>query len=113
MNQNKRALLMPLLIVFIIISGFLVAGKSWLEKKGIDQGVLIVGNLLLFGISLVSFFLTQRSFKATNPHVFVRAVYSSFIVKFFVLAAAAFIYIVVSDKNISKPALFSCMGLYI
>jgi len=113
MNQNKRALLLPLIIVFIILNGFFIAGKSWLAKKGIEQNVLLIGNILLFGVSLLSFVLTQRSLKATNPHVFVRAVYSGFIIKFFVLAAAAFVYIMMSGNNISKAALFSCMGLYI
>ena len=33
--------------------------------------------------------------------------------KFFVVAIAAFIYIMVTKKNVNKPALFFCMGLYI
>lgn len=113
MNQSKWALLRPMILVFVLLSSFFITGKNWLAEKGIDSQVLIVGNLLLFGVSLFSFVLTQRSFRADNPHVFVRAIYSSFIIKFFVLAAAAFIYIIVTRKNVNKPALFGCMGLYI
>ena len=32
--------------------------------------------------------------------------------KFFVLAIAAFVYIAIFKKMISKPALFGCLGLY-
>ncbi len=112
MNQSKWAPLRPMMLAFVVLSAFFVIGKNLLAEKGIDSQVLIAGNLLLFGVSLLSFVLTQRSFQAKNPHVFVRAIYSSFIIKFFVLAAAAFIYIMVAGKNVNKPALFGCMALY-
>jgi len=112
MDQRKKAPLFPLLIVFIIINAFLITSREWLAKKGIGQEVLITGNLLIFAVSLASVLITRRSFKSPNPHVFVRAVYSGFIIKFFVLAAAALIYIVISGKNVSRPAIFSCMALY-
>ena len=113
MNKSKWTLLRPMILVFVLLNAFFIAGKSWLSEKGVDQQVLIIGNLLLFGVSLLSFVLTQRSLPADNPHVFVRAIYGSFIIKFFVLAAAAFVYIMITGKNVNKAALFSCMGLYI
>lgn len=112
MTPNNWASLRPLIFVFLILNTFLIAGKSWLVKKGLDQDVLIAGNLLLFGVSLLSFILTRRSLRSDNPHVFVRAIYTSFIVKFFVLAAGAFIYISVAGAGVSKASLFSSMGLY-
>lgn len=113
MDQNKKASFLPLIIVFVILNAVLITGRSWLAKKGIEQEVLIVGNLLIALVSILSVVLTQRSFKSTNPHVFVRAVYSGFIIKFFVLAAAALVYIMLSGKNVSRPAIFSCMALYV
>lgn len=113
MDQNKKASYLPLLIVFIVLTGFLIAAKSWLAGKGVESDVLIIGNILICAVSLVSIVVTQRSFKSSNPHVFVRSVYSSFVIKFFVLAAAALVYILASGKNVSRPAIFSCMGLYI
>jgi hypothetical protein len=112
MDQNKRKSYLPLLIVFIVLNGFFIAAKSWLAEKGIQHEVLIVGNMLICGVSLLSVLITQRSFKSTNPNVFVRAVYSGFVIKFFVLAIAALIYIVMSGQNVSRPAIFSCMALY-
>ncbi|WP_276505034.1 hypothetical protein [Terrimonas pollutisoli] len=106
-------LLRPMILVFILLSGFFIAGKLWLEKKGIDQEVLILGNLVLFAVSILTFWLTWRSLKSDNTHVFVRALYTGFIVKFFAIALAAFIYILLAEKNLNKPALFCMMGLYI
>jgi len=113
MNQNSLKLLRPMILIFILLNAFFIVGKDWLLKKNIDQDVLIIGNLLLFLVSLLAFLLTQRSLKSTNPHAFVRAMYGGFIIKFFVVALAAFVYIMVTKKNVNKPALFSCMGLYI
>src|SRR5687768_7013664 len=113
MNQNILKQLRPVILIFILLTAFFISGKSWLVKKGIDQDVLIVGNLLLFLVTLLTFLLTLRSLKSTNSYAFVRGMYTSFLVKFFVIAIAAFIYIMISESGVNKPALFSCMGLYI
>lgn len=113
MNQNSLKLLRPMILIFILLNAFFIVGKEWLLKKNIDQEVLIVGNLILFLVSLLTFLITQRSLKSANPHVFVRAMYGGFIIKFFVVAVAAFVYIMVTKKNVNKPALFGSMGLYI
>src|SRR5689334_6152762 len=78
-----------------------------------DQTVLIIGNLILFAATSLSFWLGSRGLKTNNPQAVVRAVYGSFIVKFFMIAIAAFIYIIMAKKNVNKPALIVCMCLYI
>jgi hypothetical protein len=113
MDKNLFRLARPLLIVFIFLSAFFFTGRNWLEKKGIDQDVLLMGNLILWANSLLAFYITSRSFRSPNPHVFVRAMYGSFIIKFFVVAIVAFIYIMWAGKNVNKPALIICAGLYI
>lgn len=113
MNQNSMKLLRPMILLFVFLNAFFLIGKRWLAEKNIDQEVLIAGNLLLFIVSLITFLLTYRSLKAPNPNVFVRAMYGGFIIKFFVVAIAAFVYIMATKKNVNKPALIFCMGLYI
>jgi len=113
MNQNSFRLLRPMILIFIFLNAFFIIGKNWLVKKNIDQDVLLMGNLLLFLVSLLTFLLTYRSLKSTNPNAFVRAMYGGFIIKFLVVAIAAFVYIITTKKDVNKPALFSCIGLYI
>jgi len=84
-----------------------------LDKWGVDQGVLIIGNLILFAVTIISYTISLRGLRSSNPYAVVRSVYGSFIIKFFVCAIAAFAYIMVVKKNVNKPALFACMGLYI
>jgi hypothetical protein len=110
---RKRGAFFPIIILFIVLNGFFVAGKTLLEKWNIDPAVLILGNLLLFIITLVSFLLAKRGLKSANPNVFVRSVYRSVMIKFFLCAIVAFIYIQVAKENVNKPALFTCMALYL
>jgi hypothetical protein len=96
----------------VFVSGFFVAGRSLLAKWDTDQGVLVWGNLLVFATVITSFLLLRKAIDSPNPQSFVRAMYGSFIIKFFVLALGAFIYIMVAKKDVNKPALFGCIGLY-
>ena len=111
MNHSLK-FIRPLLILFIVFNAFLLTAKNLLLSWGVDREVLIAGNLLVFLTVLVSFFLLQKAINSPSPHVFVRAMYGSFIIKFFVLALAAFIYIQVTKKNVNKPALFGSIGMY-
>lgn len=113
MNNKPLTFIRPLIFVFTFIMAFSITGKSWLEKNGVDQLVLIGGNLLLFIVSLAAFFITFNALKSANPQAFVRAMYGSFMIKFFLIAVAAFIYIMIAKKEVNKPALIICGALYI
>ena len=113
MNKDLLRLLRPLLIIFILINAFAITGNNWLEKNSVDQSVLIAGNLLLFLVSLTAFLITYRSLRSSNPQAFVRAMYGSFMIKFFLIAIVAFIYIMIARKNVNKPGLIACGILYI
>lgn len=113
MRKNNLGLLRPMFILFVFLSAFFISGKNILVKWNIDQDVLIMGNLLLLIITLGSYLILSRATRSANPNSFVRAMYGSFIIKFFVIAATAFIYIVIAKKNVNKPGLIACMGLYV
>ena len=111
-RTNARPLF-PIVIFFIILNAFFLSGKNFLEGNGFDQSVLIVGNLIIFAATLLSFLLAKRGLTSANPHAFVRSVYLSIMVKLFVCIIAALIYIFMFRNNLNKPALFTCMGLYL
>lgn len=113
MNKILLQSITPLLGVFIAISSITALSKNWLEGKGVNLSVLLAGNLLLFLVSLVAFLITHKALRSSNPQAFVRSMYGSFMIKFFVLAVAAFTYIMVMKKNVNKPALIACAALYI
>jgi hypothetical protein len=102
-----------LLFVFIILNAVLIATKKMLHEWGVDANVVIVGHLVLFGITLLSYFLAMRGLRSPNPHAFMRSIYSSIIVKLFLCMIAAFVYIAIKKSGLNKPALFTLMGLYL
>ena len=113
MGNNKWKGFLPVIMVMILLNGFFSIGRNWLLQKNIDADVLIIGNTLLFVITLFSFLLAQRGFSNPNPHAFIRSVYMSVMLKLFACIIAAFIYISIYKSNLNKPALFVCMGLYL
>ena len=112
-NRTMLKLARPMILFFILFNALLITGKSFFLRKGIDQEVVIIGNLLLFVVTIVTYIISYRSLFAKNPNVFIRAMYGGFVIKFFVIAIAAFIYIMSARKEVNKPALFICMGLYL
>jgi hypothetical protein len=112
MKKSSRSFL-PIVLIFVVLNAFFLTGKAMLQRWGADQDVLITGNALLFIVTFFSFLLAKRGLNNPNPHAFMRSVYSSIIVKMFVCMIAALVYIAMLGKNLNKPALFTCMGLYL
>ena len=113
--MNKQALrnFFPAIMIFLVLnSGFLATMKK-LESWGFDYGVLLFGNLIVFGISFLSYWMAVRGLTTRNNHAFFRWVYGSIMIKLFLLAGVAFVYIMMNKKEVNKPGLFFCMGLYV
>lgn len=111
--RRNRSPLFPIILFFILLNAFFITGRNFLERSGFDQSVLIIGNLVLFGATLLSFVFARRGLRAENPQAFVRSVYMSIMIKLFISAIAALVYIFLFRKNVNRPALFACMGLYL
>ncbi|MBD0332165.1 MAG: hypothetical protein ICV66_05880 [Chitinophagaceae bacterium] len=113
MLRAKAKEFYPIILIFIAFNALFISSRSWLFRSHVNQDVLIIGNLILFVITLLSFLLAKRNLTNPNPNVFVRTVYASIMLKIFLCVIAAFVYIALYRENINKPALFACMGLYL
>jgi hypothetical protein len=91
----------------------LIGFRARLEKWGFDIEVMLIGNLVLCIITLLSFYMLNKGLHATSTAGFLRSVYGSFMIKLFLVAAMVFGYVFVNKENINKPALFTCMFLYL
>lgn len=78
-----------------------------------DRVVVSAGNLLIFLLTSLSYYVTVKTLNNPNPHAFVRGVFSGVMLKLFVCAAVAFVYIAIKQKGLNKPGLFTVMGLYL
>jgi hypothetical protein len=113
--QAKKATrsFLPLTIIFIITNGLFLSGRSLFGRWNIDTDVLIIGNLVLFLATLISFLLYNRSLSSKNAFAILRMIYAGLFVKLMLCAASAFIYIMAFGNNVNKGAIFCCMFLYI
>jgi hypothetical protein len=109
--KNRSWAFLPILAVFLLSTGLILLGSSVLGEWKTDSGVLLGGNALLFGLTGISYLLHLRSLRSPNPHVFVRMIYSSLIVKMLVCMATALLYGWMA-RSVNRNAIFGCFILY-
>jgi hypothetical protein len=103
----------PILVIFTITSGILVAFPALFTKMKIDANVMLVGNLILFIATLISFYFYYRSLRNNRVAVFLRLIYGAMFIKMMICLVTAFVYIMMTGKNVNKGAIFGCMFLYL
>ncbi|RYY19877.1 MAG: hypothetical protein EOO04_21115 [Chitinophagaceae bacterium] len=112
MNNSLLRPMSPVLIIFFVVTLLCVAAPGLLTGWGIDANVLLVGNVILFVATLVSFIFYRRSLGNNHAPYFMRMIYSAMFTKMAICIFSAFIYIVTYKKEVSKGAIFACMFLY-
>lgn len=100
-------------LLLLMIQGVLILARTWLLSHEVNVTILSGANFLLFLVTIFSARLTANSFTNPNLQASVRAVMLSFMIKFFVLALAAFIYIYIQRKAVNLPALYGAAFLYL
>jgi hypothetical protein len=111
-GPGNKALL-SLVYFFLLVSMLIFVLGYFMPDAPVNYRVLYIANLLLFLVGSISVRMTLRALTDKNTQVFLRMIYGSFLLKFFVFAIAAFLYISMFKKDVNKPALFGSLGLYI
>ena len=105
--------LIHVLSLFIFVNILLLIFKSILTGYGFDVNFILGANVVLFLLSLSGFFIQTKGVRSSNINAFIRGVYSSVLLKMFIIMAAILIYILAAGGNVNKPALFTSMAIYI
>ncbi len=103
----------PLSLLFIGLTIILLILKGNLEQAGFHVRFILVANAILFLLSALALYIQFKYIKSSNPHAFVRGVYSSVLVKMLLIIAALFVFIVAMDGVINKRAIFMTMFIYV
>lgn len=112
MNAPGR-LLLPLILLFTLITGLIFILFSTLKNYHIDSNVLLGANALFFIISMISFFIQRNGLQNKNPHVFVRSVTAGMMVKMVFCIIAVIAYVYFSGAGFNKRAVFIALFLYL
>ena len=103
---------LPILVLFLISTAvFFLFGKK-LIQLGFDIDILLWGNVFLFILSSISFFIQYKALQASSAQVFTRYFYLSFVAKFMLVAITVLVYSL-NAKTISKSSILTCMALYL
>jgi hypothetical protein len=111
-NGFIRKTYIQLFSFFILLNAIFLICWFAIPSLGMDWRVLAGGNTILFVVGIISVNMSSKALTHKNVQGFLRLVYGSFLLKFFVLSVSAFVYILLLKKQINKPALFGCFGLY-
>jgi hypothetical protein len=102
----------PLLVVFLLINAGIFGARSLLAKWNISADVLLVGHLILFIATAVSFYFYYKSFQDSRPQAFVRFIYAGMFIKMALCLFSSFLYIMISAKDVNKGGIIGCMVFY-
>ena len=103
---------LSLIIIFFIVTALLVLAKNRLLQWGMDPMVVIAGNIILFAVSITSFFFYQRAMQHSTTMGFLRNTYSGLFFKLLVCIIAIAVYIILVRQQVNKPGIFACVFLY-
>lgn len=111
MKPAFRAFL-PIVAAFIFFNAFLLSAPALLEKWSVDRDVIIIGNLILFIATAVSYYFYSKSFQNNNAHAFVRMITAGMFIKLLLCLGVSFIYIMSAGKDVNLGGVIGCMVLY-
>lgn len=102
----------PITLVFILSTALFIVWAKGLTSNGINTNVAIIGNVVLFIATLISFYLYYKSLQNDRVAVFLRMIYSGMFIKMMICLFTAIIYISIAGKSTNRGAIFICMFLY-
>lgn len=111
--MNLRKSLRPLYLLFIFINVIALVLYQQLNKAGVDADVLIVGNIFVFTLTVVSFYVLNKGLNAKTTFNFMSAVYGSFLMKMVAGATAVIVYVLYAGDQKNLPGVFASMFLYL
>ena len=105
--------LYPIIAIFIIINIAIFIFSKALVTIGFDIPFLLGSNAVIFLLTVFGFALQAKGSRSSNVNAFIRGIYSSLLLKLFVVVGAILVYVFVIGKEISNPSLFAALVLYL
>jgi hypothetical protein len=102
-----------LFALFGILNGLLFIFKQQLLDQGMHANVLLTGNVIMAFISLVSYIMGRQGLASSNHNAFVRAIYGSMLIKFFLCIVGIVTYVLIYKPDVSKLTVFSLLFIYL
>jgi hypothetical protein len=106
-------MLMPVLVIFVTLTIFIIAANALWIKYNVDRDVLLGANVLFLLTSIIVFFMQKNALANTNPNVFVRSVIAGMMIKMFSTAIAVLAYVLIVGNTYNTSAVFISLIMYL
>ena len=103
----------PVIGLFLLINLIVFIFFNSLKEYGFNVAFLIVANIILFLLTFFGFYIQTRGVRSTNINAFIRGVYSSLLLKMFVIVGAILVYILALGGQVNKPSILTSLGIYL
>lgn len=113
MIQSLVKKFIPVIGLFLLINLIIFIFFNSLKEYGFNVSFLIVANIVLFLLTFFGFYIQTRGVRSTNINAFIRGVYSSLLLKMFVIVGAILVYIVAMGGEVNKPSILTSLGIYL
>ena len=110
--NKKSTLYLPLFIVFGLVFILVMVFKDYLISKDVNTNFILGANFILFTLSIAGLFIQSRGAGSENLNVFLRGIYTSLLMKMFLIVGGVLVYITIMGGEVNRPAIFICMALY-
>lgn len=104
---------LPLVFIFVAVNALCVIFNNKLDGWHINHLVVQGANLLLFLLMFGSAYIHIKAFYKPNPQSFLRSVLSATVLKLFVIAGAALLYLLIAGTEGNTYAILTGMLLYV
>jgi hypothetical protein len=111
--MNLRKSLRPIWLLFFVVNLIGLVFYKQLNTAGVDADVFLVGNIFVFTLTMVSFYMLNKGLNAKTTFNFMSSVYGSFLMKLVLGAAVVVIYVMYAGEQKNLPAVFASMFLYL
>ncbi|MEY4628744.1 MAG: hypothetical protein RLZZ595_1070 [Bacteroidota bacterium] len=111
--MNLRKSLRPIWLLFFVVNLIGLVFYKQLNTAGVDADVFLVGNIFVFTLTMVSFYMLNKGLNDKTTFNFMSSVYGSFLMKLVLGAAVVVIYVMYAGEQKNMPAVFASMFLYL
>lgn len=113
MIQSLVKKFIPVIGLFLLINMVVIIFGNSLKEAGFNIGFLLSANAVLFILTFFGFYIQTKGVRSDNVNAFIRGIYSSLLLKMFVIVAAIVIYILIMGGQTNKPSILTSMGIYL
>lgn len=112
-NKATGRSFLPIVLTFIVLNLLLLVFGPLPAEWATDYRVLLWGNVLLFTVTFLSYYLYVKGLRNANAHFFVRMMLGSLLIKMLVCLVAVLIYAMLAGKDVNRNGILGCVILYL